>query len=269
MEKETANYMGIPKKIHYCWFGDGEMSQLEKKCIESWKKYCPDCEIIEWNESNYDVTKNQYMYQAYENKKWGFVSDYARLDIVYQNGGVYFDTDVELIKPIDNLFQGEGFIGFEKAEQFEYKGYLVNTGQGFGAPIHNTIIKEMRDLYDSLQFVDNEGKLNLCTSPYYNTEVLVKEGLKQNNTMQKIKDIQIYPSEYFCPYSWESKKMVVTDNTYSIHHFNASWLSNKEKRIRRIERYVDSFIHLPNKMLLDILGKRRYEKLKNTLKKRV
>ena len=102
----------IPKIIHYCWFGGAELPEKDRKCIESWKKFCPDYQIIEWNENNYDVTKNTYMYQAYQAKKWGFVPDYARLDIIYQHGGIYLDTDVELVKNLDSLLENDAFMGF-------------------------------------------------------------------------------------------------------------------------------------------------------------
>ena len=127
--------MSIPKVIHYCWFGKGEMPKLAKKCIRSWKKYCPDYEIICWNEDNFDLSQNRYMREAYEAGKWAFVSDFARLKIIYENGGIYLDTDVEIIKPIDDLTVNRGFMGFDE------KG-IVATGLGFGAEKGNEIIGE-------------------------------------------------------------------------------------------------------------------------------
>ena len=122
----------IPKVIHYCWFGGNPIPEKDRRYIEGWKEKCPDYEIIEWNERNYDVSKNKYMAQAYEEKKWGFVSDYARLDLVYQYGGIYFDTDVELLKPLDNLLELEMFCGFESTK-------YVNFGIGFGAEKENPV----------------------------------------------------------------------------------------------------------------------------------
>ena len=116
----------IPKKIHYCWIGGNPLPELAIKCIESWKKYCPDYEIIEWNEKNYDFRKNQFMREAYDEKKWGFVPDYARLDIIYEHGGIYLDTDVEIIKPLDSLLKEQGFAGMEQPG-------IVALGLGFGA----------------------------------------------------------------------------------------------------------------------------------------
>ena len=131
----------IPKKLHYCWFGGNEMPKQYKEWIDSWKKYCPDYEIIEWNESNYDITKNKYMYQAYQQKKWGFVPDYARLDIIYNHGGIYLDTDVEVRRNLDDLLYQDGFVGFERDE-------FVNFGSGFGAIRGLPIIKELLDYYE-------------------------------------------------------------------------------------------------------------------------
>ena len=260
--------MPIPRKIHYCWFGGGEKPELVKKCIASWRKYCPDCEIIEWNESNYDVTKNTYMYQAYQAKRWGFVPDYARLDIIYCYGGIYFDTDVELIRSIENLFEGEGFLGFESVNEIGKSNYSVNTGQGFGAAPRHPLIVKLRDLYDSLQFIGEDGIPNLQPSPYFNTSVLVENGLKTDNTFQVIDGITVYPAEYFCPISWNSKKCQITNNTYSIHHFNASWVSVSEKRKRRMMRRLDYIIHIPNILLKKVMGAAAYNRLKIKLRKR-
>ena len=153
----------IPKIIHYCWFGGNPFPELAQKCIASWKKFCPDYEIKEWNESNYDVTKNQYMREAFENKQWAFVSDYARLDIIYENGGIYLDTDVELLKPLDDLLILTGFMGFEENKK------LCATGLGFGAVPKLPIIKEMRDDYDNIIFIKEDGSFDQTPCPYFQT----------------------------------------------------------------------------------------------------
>lgn len=259
--------MAIPKKIHYCWFGNGEKSELVKKCIASWEKFCPDCEIIEWNESNYDVTKNEYMHQAYLAKRWGFVPDYARLDIIYHHGGIYLDTDVEIIRNIDDLFDGNGYMGFENITDTHQTTYSVNGGQGFGASAQHPLIKKMRDIYDNLQFVNDDGSLNLQPSPHYNTMVLAENGMRMDNTMQIIHGITVYPAEYFCPVNWKNKKCEITKNTYSIHHFNASWLTDTEKKKRKKKRIWDAVIHLPNRCLRTILGTSLYEKLKSVIQR--
>lgn len=216
----------IPKKIHYCWFGGGEIPEQDKKCIESWKKFCPDYEIICWDESNYDVTKNRYMREAYEAKKWGFVSDYARLDIVYEHGGVYLDTDVELVRSIDDLLNNKAFMGFEKP------GQSVNPGLGFGAEKHMPLIFEIMDnLYSERCFNKNNNEYNTTPIPTINTEFLAKKGLKKNNEIQMIEGMTIYPAEYLCPIDFETNVFSPTENTYSIHHYHASWLEPEEKKI--------------------------------------
>lgn len=257
--------MALPKTIHYCWFGNGSKSGLILRCIESWKKYAPDCEIIEWNETNYDVTKNKYMREAYEKRRWGFVPDFARLDIIYEHGGIYLDTDVELIRPIDVLLAGDGFIGFERADSSGR--YSINTGSGFGAEAGDPVIGTMRDIYKDLSFEREDGSLNLDPSPTYNTEALARLGLRRDNTLQKIGKITVYPSDYFCPVDWESHKRLITENTYSIHHFDASWLTEEEKKRRRRERGLDRIRHLPNRALISLLGDERYAHLKKILKR--
>lgn len=216
----------IPKKIHYCWFGGGELPEKDKKCIETWKKYCPDYEIIRWDESNYDVTKNRYMLEAYEAKKWGFVPDYARLDIIYEHGGIYLDTDVELVRDIDDLLDSKAFMGFESG------GKSVNPGQGFGAERRMPTILEIRDnIYGDRVFRMGPNEYNTTPSPILHIDYLERIGLEKNNQTQVVKDVVIYASDYFCPVEFGTGKITVTENTYSIHHYHASWLEPEEKII--------------------------------------
>lgn len=217
----------IPKVIHYCWFGNGNIPEKEQKCIESWKKYCPDYEIIEWNETNYDISKNNYVKQAYEAKRWAFVTDYVRLDIVYQHGGIYLDTDVELIKNLDPLLNHTAFAGMENVTGSEYS---VNTGLGFGAEKGNEIIKEWRDIYDILSFSTADGGQDLLTTPARTTACLKKRGFRQENVVQVFDGMVIYPTEYFSPKHYDTKKIHITPNTYSIHHYSESWKSAEEKK---------------------------------------
>lgn len=212
----------IPKRIHYCWVGGTDIPDKYKYYIESWKKYCPDYDIVEWNEKNYDFTKNLYMKQAYEKKKWGFVPDYARLDIIYREGGIYLDTDVELISNLDDLLCNNAFAGFETETS-------VNLGQGFGAVAGNPVIKEMRDCYDNLLFIRDDGKINNTASPIYQTRVLEKHGLIKNGEYQKLDHITIYPEKMFCPKSIRTFRIDKTEYTKSIHHFAASWLTEEQK----------------------------------------
>lgn len=208
----------IPKKIHYCWFGGNPLPESAKKYIETWKKYCPDYEIIEWNENNFDVTQNQYCKEAYEAKKWAFVSDYARFWILYKYGGIYFDTDVEVIKPLDDIVSKGPFMGCER-DGDKNKAAAIAAAPGLG------LYKEMLDLYDTLHFKNSDGSLNLKTVVQYTTETLVKHGLKNTNQVQKCAGIYIYPREYFCPKNIDTGKLEITENTYTIHHFDGSWLT--------------------------------------------
>ena len=183
----------IPKIIHYCWVGGNPKPQSVLYCIESWKRCCPDYEIREWNETNYDFSKNKYMRQAYEAKKWGFVPDYARLDIVYEHGGIYLDTDVEIVRSFDHLLENECFFGFEDTGDGEF---FVNCGHGFGAVPHHDVIKAARDLYEHLSFVGDDGTLNLLASPYYTTQALRLAGLVQENRDQKLPGVQVYAGNF-------------------------------------------------------------------------
>lgn len=208
--------MLIPKTIHYCWFGGNQIPSKYKKWMESWHKYCPDYEIIEWNESNYDIKKNKYMYQAYKAGKWGFVPDYARLDIIYNYGGIYLDTDVEIVRNLDHLLFQKGFAGFESNQH-------VALGLGFGAQKGHPLIKEMIDQYDKLSFINENGELNLTASPVLQTQILLRHGLKQNGEYQTVADINIYPEKMFCAKSMASRLIRCADYTCSIHHYDASW----------------------------------------------
>ena len=234
----------IPKVIHYCWFGRSELPPLAKKCIASWRKFLPDYEIKEWNEDNYDITKNAYMASAYKEKKFGFVPDYIRSDLIYKYGGFYFDTDVEVIKPLDSLLQYEGIMGFESKE-FVAGGLIVAGKKGM------EIFKEMRDIYDSVSFYNEDGSLNLLPSPAYNTEVLVKHGLKKNGELQEVAGITIFPADYFCPKPSQFGKINITENTLTIHHYAASWIGPKQ-------RFAN--------FLIRILGKKLIMKLWNLIK---
>ena len=207
----------IPKIIHYCWFGNGELSELAKKCIGSWKKYCPDYEIKQWNETNFDISECKYMKQAYEAKKWGFVPDYARNKIIYENGGFYFDTDVEIVKNLDSLLNEKCIISFESSK-------FVNGGNIIAGEKGNPVLKSLFEIYHKINFCNEKGTLNTTPSPFYNTEVLKTFGLQQNNTLQRLPLVTIYPTDYFCPKDVTTKILNVTSNTYSIHHFDGSWL---------------------------------------------
>lgn len=216
----------IPKIIHYCWVGGNPKPQSVLYCIESWKRFCPDYEIREWNETNYDFSKNEYMRQAYKARKWGFVPDYARLDIVYTHGGIYFDTDVELLRSLDPLLNQDGFMGFENTGDGEF---FVNCGHGFGAAPHNEVIRQARDLYDQVSFLKEDGTPNLLASPYFTTQSLRQLGLKQENRDQQLPGMMVYASDVLCPKNFRTGKVSRTSRTVSIHHFTASWVDEKIK----------------------------------------
>lgn len=230
----------IPKKIHYCWFGGKELPEDVKKYIETWKKYCPDYEIIEWNENNFDVTQNQYCKEAYEAKKWAFVSDYARFWILYKYGGIYLDTDVEIIRPLDDIIAKGPFMGCERdGDKNKATAIAVAPGLGLGVNPGLGLYKEMLDLYDTLHFKNPDGSFNLKTVVQYTTETLVKHGLQNTNQIQKCAGIYIYPQEYFCPKDFETGVLTITENTYTIHHFDGSWLTN----IQKLKKFFRLLLH--------------------------
>ncbi len=215
----TKGPQKIPKKIHYCWFGGKSIPKNLKKYMESWKRYCPNYEIVRWDESNYDVTKNEYMYQAYEAEKWGFVPDYARLDIIYEHGGIYLDTDVEIVRSFDDLLNDDMFCGFEQS------GY-VNFGNGFGAVKGNALIHELRDIYDNIQFKNEDGSLNLTPCVYYQEPVLEQFHIRLNGKYQNINGVAVYPGEVLDAENHWSKHIGITEKTRSLHHYASSWWGN-------------------------------------------
>ena len=212
----------IPKKIHYCWFGRGEKPKDVLKCIESWKKFCPDYEIIEWNEDNFDISSHPYTKKAYELRKWAFVSDYARLYIIYNEGGVYLDTDVEIVKNLDPLLENEAYMGFEDEK-------YVNTGSGFGAEKGHSFLFENMKVYDKERVVDENGNFAAVSCPVYTTKLLNDAGLvNDNGKIQKVLDVTVYPREYLCPYNYITGTMKMTENTYSVHLYSMSWLGKAQ-----------------------------------------
>ena len=220
----------IHKIIHYCWFGGTPLPKLAQKCINSWKKCCPDYEIIEWNESNFDLNCCDYVKEAFQAKKWAFISDYARLKIVYEEGGIYLDTDVELIKNLDPFLNDRCFLGEETS------GY-INTGLGFGAEKNNEIIEEMLKIYEKKHFKLANGNYDMTPCPKTNTEPLIKYGyIFTGKEIWKRENVVVYPPEYFCPINYMTGEKNITINTYSIHLYNASWHTWIEDVIVAIER---------------------------------
>jgi len=229
----------IPKVIHYCWFGKNKIPDLYKTYMNTWKKYCHEYEVIQWNEDNFDVCSNEYCKQAYETKQWAFVSDFARLKIIYEYGGIYLDTDVELIKNIDDLLLNKAYIGFQNE-------YEVNTGLGFGAEKHNDAIKSMLEMYNDRSFVDDNRKYNRIPCPATNTVALFAHGLKngrRNSTqIQYLDDITVYPEEYFNPMNRNNGKVRLTEKTYTVHHYSGSWSSGQTKRLSRVKKVIPNWM---------------------------
>ena len=230
----------IPKIIHYCWFGRNPLPESAVKCINSWKKFFPDYEIKEWNEDNFDVNIIPYTQEAYEAKKYAFVSDYARMWILYHYGGLYFDTDVEVIKSMDDIVARGSFMGIEvEAKRGEYP--LVAPGLGLGAEPKMELYKDILDYYAPLHFLSEDGSLNQVTVVKHVTNVLAENGLKQTNELQDVAGVWIYPREYFNPLDDNTGKLVITENTRSIHWYTKTWLKKQNPIrtwiVRRIHRY--------------------------------
>ena len=215
----------IPKKIHYCWFGRGEKTKLAKKCIASWKKYCPDYEIIEWNEDNFDINLNGYTKMCYEQKKYAFLTDYIRQLVVAEHGGIYFDTDVEVLKSFDDMLHNKAFFGFEKDN-------FINTGMGFGAEKGNLLVGEMIKSYDSLL----DGRHGAIGCPILNTKALIKYGLQLNGEDQILEGAKIFSKEYFNPFDSVTGELFITEYTYSVVWYSASWLSPTKRLTSKITR---------------------------------
>ena len=226
----------IPKVIHYCWFGGIEIPDQYKRWMETWEKHCPDYQIKRWDESNYDIRKNKFIQQAYEKKKWAFVSDYARLDIIYKYGGIYLDTDVELLKSLDDLLYNNSFCGFETKE-------YVNFGLGYGSVKGNPIIKEMINVYDGMSFINDDGSLNEKTCPTIQTAVLEKNGLIRDGSYQDINGVTVLPEIILCPLSvWTRNYSSEISKSYMIHHFAASWDDNAYSGVDVITRFYKEIL---------------------------
>lgn len=219
----------IPKTIHYCWFSGNPIPPELQKCIDSWKEKCPDFDIVRWDESNYDVKKNTYTRQAYEAKKWGFIPDIARLEILYECGGFYLDTDVEVLKSLEPLRYQPGFCAREEWGH-------VNFGGGSGCVRHSDMVKEILDFRKEIPFVQKDGSLNVEASGYFETTPLLKRGLHICNETEIVGNMAVYASEFFHPYNYSSGTENITSNTFSIHYFSGGWLGEKGTQYRKQTR---------------------------------
>ena len=257
----------IPKTIHYCWFGGNEKSKLIQKCIKSWGKYCPDYEIIEWNEKNFDINCCDYVKEAYEAKKWAFVTDYVRIWALNTYGGVYLDTDVELTKSLDKFLSHRAFTGFERKDL----PFTAVYGSEANHPLCATIISHYTDRH----FLLPDGRFDLTTNTVSVTNLMIqKYNLDLDNKTQVLSDgLAVYSNDYFCPKSFTDNRVYKTKNTHAIHWFNASWHTKEQEdeRKRNVKhnkkrKFINHIIYSPVILAKKILGDELYEKIKSKIK---
>jgi len=255
--------VSVPKIIHYCWFGGKPKPELAEKCIRSWKKYCPDYQIIEWNEDNFDVSSAPlYVRQAYEAGRWAFVTDYVRLKAMLEMGGIYMDTDVEVIKPLDPYLHHDGFAGFENPGQIQTG--LLACSRDF------PLFRDFMAYYDTASFLLPDGSHNTTTNVRVLTDLCMKRGLRPDGTYQVVDGFAVYPTEYFCPVDYHTEKLHKTKNTVVIHWFASSWHTEEERRLIREEKLRikrDKRSQLRVRIGSAILGEKGYEKLKSLIKR--
>lgn len=243
----------IPKKIHYCWLGKHEKSELVRRCMKSWEKYAPDYEIVEWNEETFPFEKVdcQYMQEAIAAEKWAFVTDYMRLYVLVQEGGVYLDTDVELCQSLDSFLTDSSFLGFESK-------YSVCTAV-IGAEKDTEWIKDILRKYEQRKFILANGKFDQTPNTKFIMQILKKQyGLQENNGMhqQLACGLHVYPGDYFSPKNYATMQMHITENTHAIHHYNATWKSSKSRKKDQLTA-----------LLARAIGEEAVEKLKKVVKR--
>lgn len=243
----------IPKTIHYCWFGRGELPPLAKKCIASWRQFFPDYEIKEWNEDNFDVNCIPYMADAYKAGKYAFVSDYARFWVLYHFGGVYFDTDVEVIKPMDDVIEAGAFMGYEQLGECP----AVNPGLGLATEPESPLYLAVLDRFERMSFQTENGSLNPYTMIPMVTDLLKERGLTGNGSIEQVSGVNIYPPDWFNPFDDATGRLRITENTRTIHWFAKSWLPAEPAWRIGAKRF-----------LRRIVGTGRFARLGQFLKKR-
>lgn len=226
----------IPKKIHYIWFGYGEKSDLIKKCQQKTMDILQDWEVTEWTEDTYDISSCVYMKEAYEQKKYAFASDYARFDLLYKYGGVYLDTDVEMLKAIpDQFLRDSGFTGVESNNK-------IASGLIFACEPGNILVKEILEMYQNEHFIESNGHINTKNVVDRVTEVFYRHGFQRNGTEQILDGFHIYPVEYFCAYDFITREFNITDKTISIHHYTATWTNSKSRFKRKIQNLLRKLV---------------------------
>lgn len=234
----------IPKIIHYCWFGRNPLPTSAQKCIDSWRKFLPDYEVKEWNEVNFDVNTIPYTQQAYEAQKYAFVSDYARFWILYHHGGLYFDTDVEVIKSFDGIVARGAFMGLEIDGTIKGTKIAINPGLGLGAEAGLPVYQEILKRFAKMEYYGTDGKRSSYTMIPMVTELFVKNGLRDNGQVQSICNVTIYPQRFFNPYNGITEKLSISPDTHSIHWYSATWMDPKLKWITKIKKIIRKIVNL-------------------------
>lgn len=220
----------IPKVIHYCWFGEKRLPKEAKRCIKTWKKKCPEYKILEWNENNFDINCHPFIKAAYEAKAWAFVTDYVRLKVIFENGGIYLDTDVKVLKNLSTLLKHPAFFGAEQLKNF------VATGLGFGAEKGNSMVEALLKSYDDVIF--ERANIKKLSCPRLNTNIFIKYGYIQEDIYQDLGVAVVYPPKFFDPIAPGSDKDLICEDTYSIHLYNASWTPSKNYIKAKIRRLI-------------------------------
>lgn len=255
--------MSIPKILHYCWFGGKPKPPLAEKCLKSWRKFCPDYEILEWNEDNFDIgTAPLYVRQAYEAGRWAFVTDYVRLKALTDMGGIYMDTDVEVVKPFTPYLHHQGFAGFETPERIQTG--LLACEKDF------PLFREFLSYYDTARYYNPDGTENITTNVEVLTALCGKYGFRPGDTFQVIQGLAIYPREYFCPVDFDTEKLHRTRKTVVIHWFAASWHTQEELeeiRVERLRQKREKQSRFRVRIGHVLLGEKGYERLKSLIKR--
>jgi hypothetical protein len=239
----------IPKTIHYCWFGGNPLPSLAVKCISSWKKYLPDYKIKEWNESNFPIEEFQFAKETLENNKFAFVSDVCRLYALKMDGGVYMDTDVEVLKSLNPFLNKPAFSGFEN-DDFVPTGIMASEKGG-------QWVTELLSYYDNRSFFRDNGDFDTTTNTFIITQLMKEKGFIMNNSFQEKEGyVSFYPNDYFCPKSYKTGNTDLTENSYCIHHFAKSWVPFHKKWRNILKMYVMSIFGANNvQKLIDLIKK--------------
>lgn len=249
----------IPKIIHYCWFGQSEMPELSKKCIESWKKYLPDYQIKMWNEDNFKLDMFPYTREAYESQKFAFVTDVVRLYALYTEGGIYMDTDVEVLQSLDKFLFHVAFSGFEDDKNVS-TGIMASEKRG-------KWVKDNLENYKARHFIKEDGSFDLTTNVSCITSYMLRHGFLQNGKYQDFPNlITIYPKEFFSPKSGFDGEIYLTSNTYTIHHFSGSWLTREHLYELEVEKHLSFIPHRLKLYMAKFLSLYKYHGLEYAIK---